>query len=125
MHHLHHHHQAPQQTVLLTGDYPPLDEELRSTWLQPFRKSSVAKDLPRLAGRIEIESPVENKRMSSYLSTMRLSLSSDQLDKEQDKLEIIAEDPNLSPSNTEHTTLTHINTAIVEVARNVESRERF
>jgi hypothetical protein len=114
----------PHPHTLLTGDYPPLDDELRSTWLQPFNRSSVAKDLPRLAGRIEIEAPVEHKRLSSYVSTLRLSLHGDMLDKEQDKIEIIQDEPNLSPSH-EHSTTSHIKSAIIEVARNVESRERF
>jgi len=98
-----------------------MEDELRQVWGKPFRKSSVAKDLPRLAGRIVIEAPIA-KRMSAFVPTMRLSMYD--IDQEQDKLEVIQDEPPPSPTNL-NSTHTHIKTAIIEVARNVESREQF
>jgi len=104
----------------------PMEEELRKVWNKPFGKSSVAKDLPRLAARIVIEVPIA-RRMSSFLP-LRLSKDYDQafniddINDEVDKLEVIQEDTPPSPSNTGHQ---HIRHAITEVARTVETVSQF
>jgi len=101
-----------------------MEEELRHVWSKPFRKSSVAKDLPRLAGRIVIEAPIA-KRMSSFVATLRMSrdfTETNKIDDEADKLEEIQEGIPPSPSSTSRV---HVRTAITEVARNVESIDQF
>jgi len=107
---------------------PVLEEELRRVWSKPLDKTPVSKDLPRLAGRIIIESPLPtsaSKHLSRRVSTLRLSqiLEVSEHYEEEDKLEVV-NGGSASSAPPISKVWRQINKAVIGVASNVETEER-
>jgi len=100
-----------------------MEERLRSIWSKQLDKLPVYKDLPRLAGRISIEStkPMSAKRISRRVSTLRFSR--DGMNEEEDKLEVVPDQQSTDP--TTEKIWRQIKKAILGVAVNVEDEERY
>jgi len=105
-----------------------LEEELRRVWSKPLDKTPVSKDLPRLAGRIIIESPLPtlgSKQLSRRVSTLRLSQITEISDhyEDTDKLQVVNGGASSSVPPVSKV-WRHINKAVIGVACNVETDER-
>jgi len=107
-----------------------LEEEVRRVWTKEFHKTPVCKDLPRLAGRIIIESPIPTvvtKHLSRRVSTLRISQLTEINDhaEDVDKIEVISTSgsPNSPPPMSK--VWRQITKAILGVASNVETLERL
>jgi len=109
-----------------------LADEIIEVWNKPFRKTSVCKDLPRLAGRVVIEASIA-KRMSAFVSTLRLSKDfntkgkdrAHAREKSKDDADNLEEIPEDMPPDEATQARDHIRTAIIEVARNLETKDHF
>jgi len=106
-----------------------LEDELRRVWSKKLDKTPVSKDLPRLAGRIIIESPlptVVTKHLSRRVSTLRISQFTEINDhfEDTDKLEVISSSgaPNSPPPASK--VWRQIHKAVLGVASNVESADK-
>jgi len=104
-----------------------LEEGLRRVWSKPLSKTPVSKDLPRLAGRIIIESPapaLATKHLSRRVSTLRISQITEISDhlEESDKLEVVGAGSSSAPPVSK--VWRQINKAVIGVASNVETVEK-
>jgi hypothetical protein len=100
-----------------------LEEELRRVWRKPIEKTPVSKDLPRLAGRIIIESPIPSipvKHLSRRVSTLRLSQITEISEhiEATDKLQVVGEGSSTVPPVSK--VWRQIQKAIMGVAVNLE-----
>jgi len=109
-----------------------VEEQVRRIWNKSLDKTPVFKDLPRLAGRIIIESPtptLSSKRLSRNVSTLRLSQILDvgqhPSDEDTDKLEVVKDEGASSSDLPQQKIWKQINKAILGVASNLETEERL
>jgi len=103
-----------------------MEDQLRIMWCKPLENLPVYKDLPRLGGRIVIESYVakKSKKPSRRVSTLRLCSPIEELDERVDKLEVV-KDEQSTADPTVSKTWRQIKKAILGVAANVEDEERY